>query len=47
MMYLLYRKNHWNPLDFFNMGNVERTIIESFIRQEQEDIKEEIKKMRG
>ena len=29
------------------MGNGEKTIIEAFIRQEQEDIKEEIKKMRG
>ena len=45
MMYWLYRKHHWKPLDFFNMGNGERTIIEAFIRQEQKDIKEEIKKM--
>ncbi|WP_337615394.1 hypothetical protein [Megamonas funiformis] len=47
MMYWLYRKHHWKPLDFFYMGNGEKTIIEAFIRQEQEDIKEEIKKMRG
>ena len=46
-MYCLYRKHHWKQLYFFNMGNGEITIIEAFIRQEQKDIKEEIKKMRG
>lgn len=42
-MYWLYQRHHWKPLDFFNMGNGEQTIIKAFIKQEQEDIKKEMR----
>lgn len=46
-MYWLYKKHHWHPSDFFNMDFGEKTVIEAFVRQELDDIENEVRKIKG
>ena len=47
IMYWLFKKHHMRPLDFFNMNIGEKTVIEAFVLQEIDDIKEENRRMKG
>jgi len=46
-MYWLFKKHHIRPSDFFNMNIGEKTVVEAFVLQEIDDIKEENRILKG
>lgn len=41
MMYILYRRHHKLPSEYFNLGQGEKKILRAFVEYETEQIKEE------
>jgi hypothetical protein len=41
--YALFRLKKWKPSKYYNMGAGERLITRAFLKQEMQDLKEEMK----
>lgn len=46
-MYVLLRRHHWKPSDYYRMGPGERLIVRAFLEQEMEDDDEWAERMRS
>lgn len=41
--YTLFRLKRWKPSEYYNMGAGERLVTRAFLKQEIQDIKEEVR----